>query len=165
MDDGSYEARKGAPKDRVEVTARTERRWRWSAEEKLRIVRETLRPGAVAQVVADQHGIGTGLLYTWRKQMLTAAMTGFAAVEVAPEAETSPLLAAPIVGPESADANAMDVAVEVALPDGTQVRVANGRSRATLARATERAGVTPLPAPQRLRLRGGRWASPVPLSL
>jgi transposase len=74
MDEGSYEARKSAPKDRVEITTRTERRRRWSAEEKLRIVRETLRPGAVAQVVADQHGISTGLLYTWRKQMLTAAL-------------------------------------------------------------------------------------------
>jgi transposase len=133
MDEGSYEARKSAPKDRVEVTTRTERRRRWSAEEKLRIVRETLRPGAVAQVVADQHGIGTGLLYTWRKQMLTVAMTGFAAVEVAPEVETPPLLAAPIVAAEPADANTMDVTVEVALPDGTQVRVANGATAALLA--------------------------------
>jgi transposase len=133
MNEGSYKARKSAPKDRVEVTTRTERRRRWSAEEKLRIVRETLRPGAVAQVVADQHGIGTGLLYTWRKQMLTAAMTGFAAVEVAPEAETPPLLAAPIVAAEPADANTMDVTVEVALPDGTQVRVANGATAALLA--------------------------------
>ena len=71
MDECSYEARKSAPKERVEVTMRPERRRRWSSEEKLRIVRETLRPGAVASVVADQHGIGTGLLYTWRKQMLT----------------------------------------------------------------------------------------------
>jgi transposase len=133
MDEGSYEARKSALKDRVEITTRTERRRRWSAEEKLRIVRETLRPGAVAQVVADQHGIGTGLLYTWRKQMLTAAMTGFAAVEVATDAETPPLLAAPTAAAEPADANTMDVTVEVALPDGTQVRVANGATAALLA--------------------------------
>ena len=74
MDEGSYEARKSARTDRVEVTMRAERRRRWSSEEKLSIVRETLRPGAVAQVVADQHGIGTGLLYTWRKQMLTVSV-------------------------------------------------------------------------------------------
>jgi transposase len=132
MDEGSYEARKSAPTNRVEVTTRTERRRRWSAEEKLRIVRETLRPGAVAQVIADQHGIGTGLLYTWRKQMLTVAMTGFAAVEVAPDAETQPLLAAPIVAPEP-DANTRAAAVEVALPDGTQVRVTNGATATLLA--------------------------------
>jgi transposase len=88
MDECSYAARKSAPKERVEVTMRPERRRRWSSEEKLRIVRETLRPGAVAGVVADRHGIGTGLLYTWRKQMLTAAMTGFATVEVTPEPQT-----------------------------------------------------------------------------
>ena len=133
MGEGSYEARKSALRDRIEVTTRTERRRRWSAEEKLRIVRETLRPGAVAQVVADQHGIGTGLLYTWRKQMLTAAMTGFATVEVAPEAEAPPLLAAPIVAPQPAEANTMDVAIEVALADGTQVRVANGATATLLA--------------------------------
>jgi transposase len=133
MDEGSYEARKSTLKDRVEVTTRTERRRRWSSEEKLRIVRETLRPGAVAHVVADQHGIGTGLLYTWRKQMLTAAMTGFAAVEVTPEAKTPPLLAAPAVASEPVGANTMDVAVEVAFADGTQVRVANGATAALLA--------------------------------
>ena len=94
MDEGSYEARKSARADRVAVTMRAERRRQWNSEEKLSIVRETLRPGAVAQVVADQHGIGTGLLYTWRKQMLTAAMTGFAAVELVPEPQPPPLLAA-----------------------------------------------------------------------
>jgi len=39
----------------------------------LAIVCETLAPGSAAQVVADRHGIGTGLIYTWRKQMLKAA--------------------------------------------------------------------------------------------
>jgi transposase-like protein len=133
MDEGSYEARKSAPKDRVEITTRTERRRRWGAEEKLRIVRETLRPGTVAQVVADQHGISTGLLYTWRKQMLTAAMTGFASVDVAPDAETPPRLAAPIAAAEPVDTNTMDVAIEVALPDGTEVRIANGATATLLA--------------------------------
>jgi len=131
-DDRSYEARKSAAKDRIEMTVRTERRRRWSSEEKLRIVRETLHPGAVAQVVADLHGIGTGLLYTWRKQMLTAAMTGFAAVEVAPAPETTPLLASPALAPELPCAGAMDVAVEVDLPNGAHVRIGIGASSALL---------------------------------
>ena len=70
--------------------------------------------------------------YTWRKQMLTAAMRGFAAVEVAPAPEITPLLAAPAVAPEPACANAMDVAVEVALPNGARVRVGTGASAALL---------------------------------
>ena|SRR5271165_3338525 len=137
MNGCSYEARKSAPKERVEVTMRPERRRRWSSEEKLRIVRETLRPGAVASVVADRHGIGTGLLYTWRKQMLTAAMTGFAAVEVKPEPQAPPLLDgpsypdAPAQAPDHGSA-AMDAAAEIDLPDGTRVRVGNGASAALL---------------------------------
>lgn len=82
LDEGSYAARKSAVSDRVDVRVRPERRRRWTADDKLAIVRETLVPGAIAQVVADRHGIGTGLLYTWRKQMLQAAMTGFVEVAV-----------------------------------------------------------------------------------
>jgi transposase len=131
MDEGSYEARKSAPSNGERV--RTARRRRWSAEEKLRIVRETLRPDAVAQVVADQHGIGTGLLYTWRKQMLTAAMTGFAAIEVtSAEPQPPPLLASPEPKFEPPAAVGMDVAVEVDLPNGARVRVSNGASTALL---------------------------------
>ncbi len=63
-----YEARKSGREDRIEVTMRRQRRRRWSTEEKLRIVRETLRPGAVASVVADQHGIGTGQLAGGRQR-------------------------------------------------------------------------------------------------
>jgi len=128
MDECSYEARKSAPKERVEVTMRAERRRRWSSEEKLRVVRETLRPGAVASVVADQHGIGTGLLYTWRKQMLTAAMTGFAAVEVTPKPQAPLLLDGPSLPhvpaqvPDHGSA-AMDAAAKIDLPNGTRVRV------------------------------------------
>jgi len=100
MDDNSYEARttpfKGTALERVEV--RVERRRRWSVEQKLSVVRETLEPGAVAKVVAERHGISTGLLYTWRKQMLTTAMAGFVPVEMAPEAP-APTLAPPTEPP------------------------------------------------------------------
>jgi len=85
----AYEARKGSVRrgagSGVEVRVRTVRRRRWSAEDKLRIVSETLAPGAVAKVVADRHGIGTGLLFTWRREMLATAMSGFAPVAVVPE--------------------------------------------------------------------------------
>ena len=82
----SYDGRMSALPERVEVRARPERRRRWSSAAKLAIVRETLRSGPTAQAVADRHGIGTGLIYTWRKQMLRAAMASFAAVEIKPDA-------------------------------------------------------------------------------
>ncbi len=134
--EGSYEARRSALPDRVEVRVRSERRREWSDGDKLAIVRETLAPGAVAQVVADRHGIGTGLLYTWRKQMLRAAMTGFAAVEVRPEALPAPQITDGSVVPASAVASpetppiavaaappAVPGLIEVELPTGVRLRV------------------------------------------
>ena len=135
--EGSYEARRSALPDRVEVRVRSERRRTWSDGDKLAIVRETLAPGAVVQVVADRHSIGTGLLYTWRKQMLRAAMTGFAAVEIRPEALPAPQVtddrAAPSAGvqPElpmtpsaaSAASPAMPGLIEVELPTGVRLRI------------------------------------------
>lgn len=127
--EGSYEARRSALPDRVEVRVRSERRRRWSDGDKLAIVRETLAPGAVAQVVADRHGIGTGLLYTWRKQMLRAAMTGFAAVEIRPEALPAPQVAddraAPVMEmpPKPPTIPGLPSLIEVELPTGVRLRV------------------------------------------
>ena len=117
---GAYEVRKGSVRrgagSGVEVRVRTVRRRSWSAEDKLRIVGETLAPGALAKVVADRHGIGTGLLFTWRREMLATAMSGFAPVAVVPE---PPTVAA--VAPAKADvAHGL---IEVAFPSGTTVRV------------------------------------------
>ena len=128
----SYEARKssvrGGAGAGVEVRVRAVRRRRWSPEEKLRIVRETLAPGAVAKAVADRHGIGTGLLFTWRREMLAAAMSGFAPVEVVPE---TPCIEAPAPAKEMAPET--PGTVEVAFPSGATVRV-SGRVELELLR-------------------------------
>jgi transposase len=130
----SYEARKssvrGGAGAGVEVRVRAVRRRSWSPEEKLRIVRETLEPGAVAKAVADRHGIGTGLLFTWRREMLAAAMSGFAPVEVAPEA---PRNEAPAPTPAKETAPEAPGTVEVAFPSGATVRV-SGRVELELLR-------------------------------
>jgi transposase len=65
------------------VLVRVERRRRWSDEEKLAILKETTQPDAIVAVVARRHGIGTGQLYTWRRQLLKGAMAGFMPVELA----------------------------------------------------------------------------------
>ena len=90
----------------------------------------------MAQVVADRHGIGTGLIYTWRKQMLRAAMTGFAAVEIKPEApvalpstgnivpEAPPMLPAPQSLPlTTGPSNPMTGVIEVELVSGVRLRL------------------------------------------
>ena len=92
--DQSYDGRKSGRRENaggtVEVRVRAERHRHWPDETKLRIVGETLEPGAMVQAVADLHGISTGQLYTWRKQMLAMAMSGFTPVEVRQEALPPP---------------------------------------------------------------------------
>ena len=126
----SYDGRKSALPERVEVRARPERRRRWSSAAKLAIVRETLAPGATAQAVADRHGIGTGLIYTWRKQMLRAAMTGFAAVEIRPDVQAAlpaPVQASPPPSPRAvASSSAMAGDIEIELLSGVRLRLGSG---------------------------------------
>ena len=68
------------------MLVRVERRRRWSDEEKLEILREATEPGAIVAVVARRHGLGTGQLYSWRRQLLRGAMAGFVPVELATDA-------------------------------------------------------------------------------
>ena len=70
-----------SPAAAVEVVARAERR-RWSSEKKLRIVRETLEPGASVGTVARRNGVAANLLYTWRRRVLAGALAGLVPVEV-----------------------------------------------------------------------------------
>ena len=79
--DQSNEPRMSARRDGGAVV-RVEWRRRWSDDEKLAISKETTQPGAIVALVARRYGIGTGQLYTWRKQLLRGAMAGFVPVEV-----------------------------------------------------------------------------------
>ena len=133
----SYDGRKAALPERVEVRVQLERRRRWSSAAKLAIVRETLAAGSTAQRVADRHGIGTGLIYTWRKQMLRAAMAGFAAVEIKPDVPAvlpslapdtaAASLSSPLPLPSTvASLSAMPGGIEVELPSGVRLRFGSG---------------------------------------
>src|SRR4051795_68825 len=54
----------------IEVLVRAERRRSWTVERKREIVIESLDPEQTAADVARKHGITTGQLYTWRRQMV-----------------------------------------------------------------------------------------------
>ena len=122
---GSYDGRKGAMRARPErggqVEVRPVRRRVWPDEDKLRVIRESLQPGAVVQTVADRNGVSTAQLYTWRKEMLAAAVSGFVPVAVVPEAPR-------VGGPTPAREVVVEApgVIEIALPSGVTVR-ASGR--------------------------------------
>lgn len=116
----SNDGRSSALTEEIELRVRRERHRRWQPEEKLRIVQETLRPGQVIAAVARRHGIGTGLLYTWRKEMLSTAMAGFAPVHVQRDA---PSAAAPAIPAGSARLKSSPGRIEIEFPNGIRVRI------------------------------------------
>jgi transposase len=50
---------------RVEIITGRERRRRYSAEQKLRLVEETMQPGMTVSAVARLHGVSPSLLFQW----------------------------------------------------------------------------------------------------
>ena len=108
----------------MEIITGVERRRRWRLEEKLRIVAEAEQPGASFAAVARRHEVSRGLLWNWRQQvrrgdLLPEPMPVFVPVQITPD----PPLALSPSSPAQAPIQADDARVEIALPDGTCVRV------------------------------------------
>src|SRR3954471_23793033 len=62
-----------------EVLTQVERRQPFSAEEKRRLVAETLRPGASVAAVAREHGVHPNQLFKWRRLAREGLLAGTAA--------------------------------------------------------------------------------------
>jgi transposase len=71
---------------KIEVITSVERRRRWSAAEKERLVAASLEPSASVSAVAREAGIHASQLYGWRRQLLRRSQpaASFAAVRIAP---------------------------------------------------------------------------------
>ena len=67
--------------DWVEVITSVQRRRRWSAEEKARIVQATYAPGMSVSLVARQHGIAPNQVFTWRRLYAEGALSAVGAGE------------------------------------------------------------------------------------
>ena len=70
----------GSP-ERVEVITSVQRRRRWTAAEKVRMVEETNEPGATVSLVARRHGVAPNQLFTWRRLAAQGALTAAGAEE------------------------------------------------------------------------------------
>ena len=95
MHDARNDARnEGGTYQRVEVITGRQRRRRWTAEEKARIVAESLEADANISDVARRHGLARGLLTIWRRQLSGGGgghepVQSFAAVKIDPAAAIS----------------------------------------------------------------------------
>ena len=76
----------------VEVITSVQRRRRWTAAEKERLVAASLAPGAVASAVAREAGVHVSQLFGWRRQFCGPRQERFAAVRVGSEPSPTGLI-------------------------------------------------------------------------
>ena len=113
----------------MEIITGVERRRRWGCEEKLRIVAEVERPGASFADVARRHKMSRGLLWTWRRQVREGVlapepMPEFVPVRIAADVPCPDRLALSSPHPTRGKAVPGEAErIEIALPDGTCIRV------------------------------------------
>ncbi|MDZ5645636.1 IS66-like element accessory protein TnpA [Nitrospirillum sp. BR 11828] len=114
-----------------EVLSGPERRRRWSIEEKLRVLAQSVAPGSSPSLTCRMHGISTGQLSTWRKQFRSGELTGFVPVSVI----DGGALPEPALVPEVPEGAPMAVGViEVELPTGVRLRITGDVSEGALRR-------------------------------
>jgi transposase len=112
-------------KTQVEVITSVERRRRWGAFEKERLVAASLEPGAVVSALAREAGLHPSQLYKWRRQLCGrqgAASGLFMPVQIGSE-PTASCLPAPVG------------MIEIELAGGTRLRITGAVDAATVTAA------------------------------
>jgi len=122
----------------MELITGRERRRRWSAADKLRIVAETHEPGALIRAVAARHGVCESLVFTWRRQvrdgvLVAPEMPAFMPVQMleTPGPAMPTLSRPPRPAPPARPSSGL---IEIELGNGQQVRVGNDVNLAALRR-------------------------------
>jgi transposase len=117
---------------RVEILTGPVRRRRWSAEEKARIVEESLAPGARVAEVARRWQVCSQQVFTWRRAAYRAAQTAPTVPDFVPIMAETPTSASVV----RAEATRPSIEVKLA---GAVVRVASGMDDAAQLTAVLRA--------------------------
>jgi transposase len=114
--------------DRIEVITSVERRRRWSAAEKARLVAAMNEPGAVVTEVARSAGVVASLLYRWRRQFAAEPETSaFVPVRVSPDPNEAVATTAPVCAPPPASS------ITIAFRDQDRLTIEGAPDSATLA--------------------------------
>ncbi|WP_425248946.1 IS66-like element accessory protein TnpA [Bradyrhizobium huanghuaihaiense] len=103
-----------------------ERRRRWSYDEKVRLVEETLQAGETVCGIARRHGVAPSLLFTWRRQARQGRLGGDAVPVLVPVEITPAPAQISISAPQPASsppAQRRTGIIEIELGGGCRVRV------------------------------------------
>jgi transposase len=126
---------------RTEIISTVERRRRWTAEEKLKILDEALSPGATIAAVADRSGVSRSLLYQWLRLVREGRLPGISVnqpsshmfvpvqIEASAEAPPSPPPQRVLPAPRRRIGS-----IEIALSNGRVVKAEENIDPATLSR-------------------------------
>ncbi|MDA9483431.1 transposase [Bradyrhizobium sp. CCBAU 11445] len=104
-----------------------ERRRRWSYDEKVRLVEETLQAGETVCGVARRHGVVHSLLFTWRRQARRGRLGGDAVpalvpVEITPAPAPASISTSQLASSPPAQRARAGI-IEIELSGGCRVRV------------------------------------------
>ncbi len=114
----------------VTVLSGPERRRRWTAAEKLRIVEESLAPGASVVEVARRHDVHRNLVTAWRRQARTGALA-FGAEPIQQRADEV-RFAAVSIAPDRQPLTAPCGAIEIEFAAGARMRITGAVDARTL---------------------------------
>jgi transposase len=106
--------------DRVEVITSVERRRRWSAAEKARLVAAMNEPGSVVSAIARSEGVDASHLYRWRRQFAAEQEApAFVPVRVSAGVNETASMTAPLDVPPAMSAPSSSITIAF----GEQVRM------------------------------------------
>ena len=130
MDGGDGDNFKRGRQERIDIRVGVERRRKWSRQDRLRIVQESLTKGTIVADVARRNEVAPSLIYEWRKQALAGLFDGFHQVRVVPDTTAAlPAIEAhrsAVVDVKVEPASLPELArgrIELTLRDGTVLRV------------------------------------------
>ncbi len=106
---------------RIEVVSRVSGRRRWTVDQKLAVLRDAFGPEGCVRAACERHDVGSGSIYTWRRQAMSGELAGvhkpiepvFAEVQISEQ----PALPAPTLAARSGSV------IGIELPSGIKVTV------------------------------------------
>lgn len=133
VEEGASSHTSGRMSARIEVVGRVSGRRRWTVEQKLLILRDAFGSGGSVRLACERHEVGSGLIYTWRRQAMAGELSGvkpsvlpvFAEVELA-KTDVA-MVPAALPAPQSS-------AIGIELPSGVRLTVEVGFDADALAR-------------------------------
>lgn len=133
VEEGASSHTSGRMSARIEVVGRLSGRRRWTVEQKLSILRDAFGSGGSVRAACERHEVGSGQLYSWRRQAMSGELTGVKspALPTFAEVELSkvdvPLVPTAFPAPLSSQ-------IGIELPSGVRVTVDAGFDADALAR-------------------------------